>query len=369
MSGPTARLSDLAITLIAGGILHEAGEVDVGFYAIRANVSAPAVIQALEEMAALGLVSVEPGWRCVECGTTNSLTTLACHDCDLPKIDDAELVPRFLRGPQSRGRDPAALFLIHGMSTLGDWQQSLAWKVQLLYNYSLPVFVFKFGRDILSPLTRSSQRRRMRELGAAVRQVQGELAAAGRSNRCDVLAHSFGTLLLAILLRTSEFDDLEFGHVILTGSIVPTSFPWDEVTSAGRIEALLNHRAGRDIWVRVAPWFFPGVGRSGVDGFQPKASVRDIMTATFRHSDYFRDEYFGRVVAQTWTPFLNGAPAPHDQGLARQSPARPSTWTSQQHWLGRIVLCVAAVTGAVVLLKLASWLGTVSRYFLVLLGL
>jgi hypothetical protein len=230
---------------LALGILTEGGRIiDLAFYQLRTGASTTLVEQALEELAIAGLLVAESAWRCPSCETLVPHHREECGECGSRRPTGAPLARTFERHHSPRGqRDPAAVFLIHGMNTLGDWQQSLSWRFQLLYGYSIPVFVFKFGRDLLSPLTKTSQRRRTRQLGTALRQVQQDLLAARRPHRCDVIAHSFGTLLITQLLEDVSFVDLEFGRIVLTGSIAPREFQWKRFVTSGRIEVALNHRA------------------------------------------------------------------------------------------------------------------------------
>ena len=95
----------------------------------------------------------------------------------------------------------------------------------------------------------------------------------------DVLyvGHSNGTYLLARALR--DYPGCRFKHVVLAGSVIPSSFPWQRYLQSKpeRIKAILNYVATAD-WV-VA--FFPktweilrlqDIGGGGFDGFK-----------TFRH--------------------------------------------------------------------------------------
>ena len=41
---------------------------------------------------------------------------------------------------------------VHGMNTQGTWQEEFAWLIQLGYGYSIPTFIFKYGRVLVSPI-------------------------------------------------------------------------------------------------------------------------------------------------------------------------------------------------------------------------
>jgi hypothetical protein len=355
--GDSAEVSDesIASRLLAAGAASNPGPiVDVEFYAIRLELDQSTVRRGLKCLAKSGRLTCSAGWICTACGSENDETSVECHNCNQARSIEAKPVELFSRSAQPSGRDPAALFLIHGMTTDGAWQQVLAWKTQLLYGYSVPVFIFKFGWDAFSPLRRASQLKRTAQLAESVRQVQCDLQGSGREQRCDVVAHSFGTLLLATLLSEPDYSDLVFGRVILSGSIVDREYDWDGLLASGRVEAVLNHRAERDSWVRLAPWFFPNVGSSGVNGFNASASVVDRMSETFKHSDYFTRANFASVLLDVWTPFLTTrSHADTPVALTKRQRRR----NSARFWVGRVVLAVVGATILVSVLAVTALIG------------
>ncbi len=310
------RLSPLATRLLAEGLLDGSSEqVDVDYYAQALDVPTESLHKALRELAGTGALVESTVWLCPHCANANAVDDARCGVCGDTRQAGSSEVVLFLRRSVEQGRDPAAVFLIHGMNTLGAWQESLSWRLQLIYGRSIPVFVFKYGHDLTSPFLRTTQARRMRQLGSAVERAMSDLRSAGRATACDIIAHSFGTLLLARLLTTDEFRHLAFGKVILTGCIAPRRQPWSQLIAAGRVEGVLNHRGGRDYWVRFAPWVFPSTGSSGAHGFEDNESVEDHLSPDFRHSDYFSDKNFDTVIRQFWSPFLTtNSELPNDEG-------------------------------------------------------
>lgn len=350
MTGPGLEITKLAERLRtepdfkAGG-----GLVDVEFWALRLNVSPGVLGEVLAALAAEGGLSVSEGWRCPACSAVSTVGLDPCPDCGRARDSTEVLELLYSRPAVASRRDPAALFLIHGMNTLGAWQESLSWKIQLLYGYSVPVFVFKYGWDLVSPWRVRAQRRRTDQLAAAIRKAQVELAGSGRSERCDVVAHSFGTLLIAALLAEPKHRELVLGKVILTGSIIARDYPWDRILEEGRVEAVLNHRAGKDIWVRLAPWGFPRTGATGFLGFQDAAAVEDLHAPTFTHSDYFTSTHFDQVVQDRWKPFLGTqSPAPPKGSGESQF---PTFGMSRRFWVGRLALGVVIILLCWVLLR------------------
>src|SRR5690606_31671650 len=102
----------------------------------------------------------------------------------------------------------------------------------------------------------------------------------------DIVAHSFGTLLFAIMLDQPEAKDLRFGRVILAGSIVRPDHDWQRHVDSGRVEAILCHRGARDSVVDVAQFFIPSSGPSGRVGFADPA-VTNIEDVAFGHGTAF----------------------------------------------------------------------------------
>ena len=58
------------------------------------------------------------------------------------------------------------------------------------------------------------------------------------SGRPSVIAHSFATYLLGNALL--HYPYLRFNRVLLCGSILPPSFPWDAIIDRGQVQAVRN---------------------------------------------------------------------------------------------------------------------------------
>lgn len=355
MTGDKSLPDDvLAERLISVGALTSGGPVDVAFYAMKLRDDPSTIRRGLSVLAERGLLTQSAGWICEACEAENYADSGICHECDSSRSATSAAITLFFRPPKAPGRDIVALFLVHGMATVGTWQQNLSWTVQLAYGYSIPVFIFKFGWDMLSPLARRSQQRRTHQLGDAVRRAQHDLRVHGFQARCDVVSHSFGTLLVASLLKDQAFEDIALGRIVLTGSIVARDYDWDRLLSEGRVEAVLNHRAGRDTWVRLAPWFFPNTGSSGVHGFRVSQGVEDFLSVGFRHSDYFSNANFSQIFQTRWSPFLTRAPAPAERPLAARS---VHSEVAHRYFAGRVLLLVLGTLAICCLLFLFALLG------------
>jgi len=114
----------------------------------------------------------------------------------------------------------------------------------------------------------------------------------------SIIAHSFGTFILGNALV--RYPYLRFNKVILCGSILPTSFPWDALLARGQVQAVRNEYGAQDSWTRMVGLFVPGTGASGIQGFACSADRCEQEQFEFTHSEYFeRSHMEGR-----WLPFL-----------------------------------------------------------------
>lgn len=116
--------------------------------------------------------------------------------------------------------------------------------------------------------------------------------------RPSVIAHSFGTYILGnALLR---YPYLRFRKVLLCGSILPTTFPWDALIERGQVQAVRNEYGTEDVWTKLVAWFVPGTGPSGIVGFRSEHARFEQKRYTFSHSEYFERGH----MASQWVPFL-----------------------------------------------------------------
>ncbi|MHB8837506.1 MAG: hypothetical protein ACYC7F_00980 [Gemmatimonadaceae bacterium] len=197
------------------------------------------------------------------------------------------------------------MLLIHGMKTHGEWQEHLAWQTALIYRATVPVFEHKYGWDIVSPFIGVLQRRRVDALARRLQTLQQDLKRNGREGTCDVIAHSFGTLIVTRLLEDKRYQDIHIGRLVLTASIARTDTPFARFVADGRVERVLNHRGGRDAIVQLAPWFVPHAGNSGRVGFASGECVDDVFEESLTHGGFFGERLISSM-NDVWVPFLAG---------------------------------------------------------------
>lgn len=189
-----------------------------------------------------------------------------------------------LDGEQSR--DIRWMIVIHGMNSRAPWQEAFSWEIANQLRYSAPVLIYKYGWATIEVLLAPLHRRLAKRLGQRMRLAIEQARRSGRPERPDVIAHSFGTRLLALVLQDPGFQDIRLGRVITAGSIIRPDFDWQQHLQNGRIEAVLNHVAARDIVVPFAQLFIPGSGPGGRVGYMSKA-VLNVRELSYRHSDFF----------------------------------------------------------------------------------
>lgn len=124
----------------------------------------------------------------------------------------------------------------------------------------------------------------------------------------SVIAHSFGTYILAVYLSKFETPPVCFNSIILTGSIINTSFDWNNYKGKGVVR-VRNEIAPNDQWVKFLPnkWdrFLQSnslLGRSGTEGFEINSSI-----LTQHNNDIFNPNNVIKrdIIYRKWLPYLN----------------------------------------------------------------
>lgn len=186
---------------------------------------------------------------------------------------------------------------LHGIKTRGAWQKDLAptlaaaGLVPVLLDYG-----YFFAIQLLWP---GSRRRKVDWL----RQEYQRVCDEHRIERASIIAHSFGTYLVA---RAMQIYDLKFDRIIFCGAIVRREYPWSEKVANDQVRAVLNDFGRMDFWAHIVAWVVEDSGQSGRKGFKDIADGRvvQIDRPEFRHGDYFyRGNYEGN-----WLSFLRGMP-------------------------------------------------------------
>lgn len=312
----------------------------------RANSTDEAATGLLDALENVGWLKVDEVLRCPDVDCDELLAGPpnvgdACPKCHQYFADIGDPIKqRVYSRTEPRPRLVDWVITLHGMNTRGEWQEKLSWLIALAYGRAVPVAIYKYGMirpGVLFPWRQRQLRDRV------IRQIrthslQAELA--GYKAEPDVIAHSFGTWLLAHALQHDP--ELKVGRVILTGSIVRPDFDWQALLERKQIEAILNHYGTRDCPVGVTHFFIPDSGPGGRHGFDNPGPI-NVKASGFGHSTFFGAAMEG-VFSQVWTPFLT-ANTP-GSGLLVSNPT--STWIPAP-WLLRAELgrwlVIAAIVG------------------------
>lgn len=186
------------------------------------------------------------------------------------------------------------------MNTHGPWQEDFSWRLDKMYGYSIPVSLFKYGNIKLRALLDLSQKKYVKIFAQEILKLSKEI----NSGKPDVIAHSYGTLLLSEVLKMDENADIKLGRIILAGSIVRPDYDWNKVITNGQVEAVMCHYSPKDFWVKMSHYTIPGSGPSGCMGFNDGESVVHSREETYGHSDYFHEDNIDHVMNEVWAPFL-----------------------------------------------------------------
>jgi hypothetical protein len=195
----------------------------------------------------------------------------------------------------AEGLDPkyrAAVITVHGMNTTGRWQKDLATFLQdrLIRHKAVDYGFVLLG--VLLPWTPAKVHERLNHAYEDQRRF---------FERPHVIAHSFGSRCLGKWLQ--RFPSNSISRVILCGSLIPRRFDWGQLAANGQVDRVMNERAGKDLWVKLAPLAIWGSGCSGVLGFKDCGNIVDEnFYPHSKHSDLFMPAHWEKV----WLPFLTG---------------------------------------------------------------
>lgn len=230
-----------------------------------------------------------------------------CPYCstDFPAEGVEVVAETFYRLVGETSRDIRWMIVVHGMNSRAKWQEEFSWQIANRLQYSAPILIYKYGWATIDVLVYRFHRMLASQLGQRMRIATAQAEATGRPSRPDIVAHSFGTHLLSIVLTDPDFEDLKFGRVITAGSIIRPDFDWDSLIEKGRVEAVLNHIGGKDMPVRIAQFAIPRTGPSGRCGYTASNAI-NVCMQTFKHSDFFLDDNLRALNADggLWHNFL-----------------------------------------------------------------
>lgn len=151
-------------------------------------------------------------------------------------------------------RRPKIVVTLHGIQTTGKWQKEIT---PYLAKHGLIPYHLDYGWfDVLRFLLPWTRNRRVR----AIREELRELVRITGADRISVIAHSFGTFQVMEALQR-EHGELKYDRVVLTGSIVPIDYDWENAfDNEQSVMAVRNERADEDWVAWLAGWVSQKLG-------------------------------------------------------------------------------------------------------------
>jgi pimeloyl-ACP methyl ester carboxylesterase len=192
------------------------------------------------------------------------------------------------------------LFSIHGIRTVGAWQDRLTDELRAKVIFHKPYRFGWFGlpRFLFGP-TRAIQIERFHRW--YIEQRDADTHDAGRHGgfRPSIIAHSFGSYIVGECML--KYREVRFDKIILCGSILPRSFEWSELLARNQVMRIRNEYGLRDRWSGLVSRFVPRTGDSGRARFEFENPCMEQLEFKYhKHSDYFEPGH----IAEHWCPFL-----------------------------------------------------------------
>lgn len=331
-------------------------DFDTSLLASQIRVDRQMASAIVEALVRAGVLSQEAVQVCVaeNCGVALSPDSLADGVCGTCGADLSEFPPRPVdryRRERPGSRDVGWVIALHGIRTRGSWQEQLQWLIDSRFRYTVPFQNWKYGRIFVGALAPALQARFVRRFLGDVTLARAQILAidgfVGATDP-DVIAHSFGTWILAHALLADP--SLRVGRVVLIGSIVRPDWDWASLVDNGQVQAVLNYCGDRDPWVKLAQFAIPDSGPSGVIGFTRRADrVFNLMNSGGTHSSSFAPVSLPATFDSVWGPFLTA----RDRALTNELMETSGSWRPSRL---RAPACLAAIVTVMVVIAAAIWL-------------
>jgi hypothetical protein len=202
----------------------------------------------------------------------------------------------FQRHVVNRNNQQKALITIHGIRSHAEWNAEIS---HIASSSGWIVAPFTYGYVEATSVAKSSERQRI------VDQFREHINDIFDRYNChtSVIAHSFGTYVVARYLLGFDVPPVCLDTLILTGSVLSETLDIDRFK--GRAFKVINEVAPNDSVVPYAPmiglWRDPLLGDSGVRGFKKSSSLLEQRTCeVFTHNNVIRRD----VVSKRWMPWL-----------------------------------------------------------------
>lgn len=211
------------------------------------------------------------------------------------------------------------VLLVHGISSNGRWFEDVGWELEphfeccrVRYDQYEEFGAAKvlFGVGIFNQALTTVR-------------TQFEFHTSANPSRPHLVAHSFGTVLTAFLMRSLPF--VRFNRIIFAGSALSWRFPWKRILEEdpSKFESLRNEVGGRDLVALaagVAGILRRGLGVAGWAGFRGahrlkgprltckrcernRSKIHNVPLRKYKHGGVFLSSRHARDL---WLPWLWG---------------------------------------------------------------
>jgi len=131
----------------------------------------------------------------------------------------------------------------------------------------------------------------------------------------SIIAHSFGTYLVARYLQEAKDLTAPIDSIIFCGSMVKGDYDWVSLLDSGKVGRVLNTVSEEDEWIRMMPegglWWLAEdelFGKAGWAGFSRKHTrLTEIRSSLLNHNNMFKFD----VILGQWIPFMKLARGTH----------------------------------------------------------
>ncbi|MBK5003480.1 alpha/beta hydrolase [Pseudomonas sp. S32] len=224
------------------------------------------------------------------------------------------------------------LMLVHGIQTDGAWHEL----VEAAFRDVAYVRVKPIGYNCVTAAQLACPFRSA-PINHVVQQFR-DAQTMEPTARVMVIAHSFGTYIISHIL--SKFSDIKIERVVLCGSIISNSYPWDLHTRHMAAGNILNDVGTRDLYPVLASVSTLGYGGSGRNGFK-NTRVTDRFF-NYGHSDFFVPD--NDHIARYWKPYIIDGTVIESE-WDTQKPKTPLGIMMACHpWIGRPIFAVIAAS-------------------------
>jgi pimeloyl-ACP methyl ester carboxylesterase len=198
--------------------------------------------------------------------------------------------------PQATEKGKRGLLSIHGILSRGVWQKEFSAPLSAEgIIYEAEDLGFLLPSVVLS-------RRVAVKLAKRIAERYENMIARYGADTVSIVAHSFGTRVLGAVLQ--NFPGLKMDKIILSGSILPASFPWRTILDRDQVRVVVNLVARHDGVVTAARILTAGrrgaSGRSGFSDEHPR--LFQPISPEFGHSDWLNSTVLNRHMI----PLLKG---------------------------------------------------------------